>query len=511
MVLAPMADVTDEAFRAIIAKYSRHTRKDGTMGGPDVFWTEFVSADGLCSPGRDVLLRDLKYSPVERPIVAQFFTSTPSHMERVARMAESLGFDGIDINMGCPDKSIEKQGAGAAMMTTPDLAVEIIRAAKQGAGGIPVSVKTRVGWNTVELETWLPKLLSAEPAVITVHARTRKEMSLVPARWEHVARAVEIRNTLGSKTLILGNGDVQNLAEAETRVTETGADGVMIGRGIFGNPWLFSPDTPRESVPLPERLRVMSTNALSTNSSTTRTSSGGSVEGATIDSSLKATGKLTITYDGTTNVGGRTRSGSIILQLAGAGTTKWHTAGAVLTITFNNYKATRLSDNKSITINGSKTITNVNGGSFTTLSIGTGSLVHKMRSSNMMITFDDNTQRTWSVARTRTITRQSNGFTISTVGDTTISGTPNVAAWGTTRLNSTFYSAITSPVIWNTANCLYAPVSGVRVVGGISRALTITYGVDSNGNAATGSSCPYGVKLAWTNASSQSETAVLAY
>ncbi len=257
MVLAPMADVTDEAFRAIIAKYSRHERKDGTMGGPDVFWTEFVSADGLCSPGRDVLLRDLRFSEGERPIVAQFFTSKPEHMKKVARMAKELGFDGIDINMGCPDKSIEKQGAGAAMMTTPDLAVEVLQAAQEGGEGLPVSVKTRVGWNTVELETWLPKLLSAGPAVITVHARTRKELSLVPARWEHVKRAVEIRNGLGSQTLILGNGDVKNLSEAHDRVKETGADGVMIGRGIFGNPWLFHPGMPMETIPLPERLRVM--------------------------------------------------------------------------------------------------------------------------------------------------------------------------------------------------------------------------------------------------------------
>jgi len=257
MVLAPMADVTDEAFRAMIARYSRHKRKDGTMGGPDVFWTEFVSADGLCSPGRDVLLRDLKFSEAERPIVAQFFTSTPLHMEKVAGMAKELGFDGIDINMGCPDRSIEKQGAGAAMMTNPTLALEVIRAAQRGGGGLPVSVKTRVGWNTVELETWLPKLLSADPAVITVHARTRKELSLVPARWEHVTRAVEIRNAAKSSTLILGNGDVENLSQAEARVKETGADGVMIGRGIFGNPWLFHPDTPREAIPLSKRLRVM--------------------------------------------------------------------------------------------------------------------------------------------------------------------------------------------------------------------------------------------------------------
>ena len=158
--------------------------------------------------------------------------------------------------MGCPDKSIEKQGAGAAMMTTPDLAVEVIRAAQKGSGGLPVSVKTRVGWNKVELEDWLPKLLSTKPAAITVHARTRKEMSLVPARWEHVARAVEIRDELKSAALILGNGDVASLLDAEARVKEAGADGVMIGRGIFGNPWFFNPERPRESIPLAERLRA---------------------------------------------------------------------------------------------------------------------------------------------------------------------------------------------------------------------------------------------------------------
>lgn len=231
MVLAPMANVTDAAFRRVIAKY----------GKPDVMWTEFVSADGLFLGNAEILKRDLMFSEEERPIVAQFFTARPDMMERAARLAVELGFDGVDINMGCPDKSVEKQGAGAALMKNPKLAREVIRAAKVGVDGkIPVSVKTRVGFSKVELETWLPEILAENPAVVTVHARTRKEMSKVPARWEHVKRAVEIRNELKSDTLIFGNGDVVDLDDARQKVKETGADGIMLGRAIFGNPFLFA-------------------------------------------------------------------------------------------------------------------------------------------------------------------------------------------------------------------------------------------------------------------------------
>jgi len=233
MALAPMADVTDPAFRRLIAKY----------GKPDVFWTEFVSADGLFLGGYDALIKDLAFTQSERPIVAQFFTSNPDMMRKAASLAKDLGFDGLDINMGCPDKSVEKRGAGANLMKHPELAQEIIRAAKEGAGGLPVSVKTRIGWMNNELETLLPALLEVEPAVITIHARTRNEMSRVPARWEHVERAVEIRNAKGS-TLIFGNGDVSSVADAFQKAKETGCDGVMIGRAIFGNPWLFAKHPP---------------------------------------------------------------------------------------------------------------------------------------------------------------------------------------------------------------------------------------------------------------------------
>jgi nifR3 family TIM-barrel protein len=264
VVLAPMADVTDAAFRRMIAKYSAHTRADGTVGGPDVMWTEFVSADGLVratEEGKKKLMADLIYTEEERPIVAQLFSSTPEHMEAGAKLCAELGFDGIDINMGCPDRSIEKQGCGAAMIKNPPVAREIIRAAKRGieASGkiIPVTVKTRVGYSKDELETWLPELLKEEPAVVTVHARTRKDMSKVPARWERVKRAVEIRNELGSKTLIFGNGDVTSVNDAYEKCAETRADGAMLGRAIFGNPWLFHPTRDLSNIPLVERLRVM--------------------------------------------------------------------------------------------------------------------------------------------------------------------------------------------------------------------------------------------------------------
>ena len=161
-------------------------------------------------------------------------------MEKAAALCASLGFDGVDINMGCPDKTIEKQKAGAAMIKNPELAKKIIEAARRGAPHLPISVKTRLGYNKDEIETWLPHLLSCDLAAVVIHARTRKEMSSVPARWERIKRAVEIRDASGKDTLIIGNGDVEDLESGKLKVEETGCDGVMLGRGIFGNPWLFS-------------------------------------------------------------------------------------------------------------------------------------------------------------------------------------------------------------------------------------------------------------------------------
>ena len=246
-VLAPMADVTDAAFRRMIAKY----------GAPDVFWTEFVSADGLCSPGRKVLLRDLEFSRKERPIVAQLFTAHPDKMCEAAALCQKLGFDGIDINMGCPDKSIEKQGAGAAMIRTPQIARAVIRAAKEGAPKLPISVKTRIGWSKNEIATWIPEILEEGVAALTIHCRTRKELSLVPARWEHIREVTALRDRIAPETLIIGNGDVRDLADAREKAREYGADGVMLGRAIFGNPWLFSGLHGKQIVPsVREKLLV---------------------------------------------------------------------------------------------------------------------------------------------------------------------------------------------------------------------------------------------------------------
>ena len=242
--LAPMADVTDVSFRAMFAKY----------GKPDVFWTEFVSADGLCSPGRESLQIDLLFEEDQRPIVAQLFTSNPENMYEAGMLVKKLGFDGLDINMGCPDRKIEKQGCGCDMIRNPETAIAVIQAAQKT--GLPVSVKTRIGYNQDEIETWVPTLLQTGIAALSMHLRTRKEMSKVPAHWERMKQIVMLRDKFAPDILIVGNGDVVNRADGEQKAQESGCDGIMIGRGIFGNPWLFNKEVSREDVSIQERLRV---------------------------------------------------------------------------------------------------------------------------------------------------------------------------------------------------------------------------------------------------------------
>lgn len=253
-VVAPMADVTDIAFRTMIAKYSKPY-------GPDVMWTEFVSANGLCSPGREVLKRDLEFTDIERPVIAQLFTSTPENMREAAKLCRELGFDGIDINMGCPADAIEKQGAGAAHMKDWRRAQEVIRAAQEGAGDIPVSVKTRLGWNRIEFREWLPKILECNIPTLTVHLRTRKEMSKVDAHWELMEDVVKlVREITGpleeGGTIILGNGDIKSVTEGKEKAKAYGANGVMVGRGIFGTPWFFNEEEFNKGKSVEERLRI---------------------------------------------------------------------------------------------------------------------------------------------------------------------------------------------------------------------------------------------------------------
>ncbi|MBU6490879.1 tRNA-dihydrouridine synthase family protein [Patescibacteria group bacterium] len=251
--MAPMADVTDVAFRALVA----------ARGKPDVFWTEFVSADGLyhtreiakMKDEENPLVRDLGKNAAERPIVAQIFSAKPEMIAYATKLVAELGFDGVDINMGCPDRAIERQGCGAAMLKTPDLAREIIRAAKE-ASDLPVSVKTRVGYNKESLDEWLAALLEEKPAAITLHLRTRKEMSLVPADWSLMKKAVEIRDRVNPGTLLIGNGDVQDLDDARAKAAEYGSDGVMLGRAMFGNPWVFAGKR-SEEIALAEKLDAL--------------------------------------------------------------------------------------------------------------------------------------------------------------------------------------------------------------------------------------------------------------
>lgn len=242
-VQAPMADGTDFVYRSIIAKY----------GKPDVMFTEFVAADGLVHPeAQKKLLWDLKLGEGERPIVAQIFSGKPENIEHAAKLVRELGFDGLDINMGCPDRSVERQGAGANLIKDFNRAAEVIRAAKRGAGGMPVSVKTRIGYNKIITREWVSTLLKEHPAALTLHLRTRDEMSKVPAHWEQIADVKDLTEQYGIP--LIGNGDIFTMEDADQKIRESGVDGVMVGRGLFGNPWFFSR---RSDISITERLDVM--------------------------------------------------------------------------------------------------------------------------------------------------------------------------------------------------------------------------------------------------------------
>jgi nifR3 family TIM-barrel protein len=242
---APMHDVTDTAFRQMIVKHGR----------PDVMLTEFVSVDGLTHQAsrEKMIWRYLRYTEKERPIVAQIWGTNPAKYYEVAQLIADLGFDGIDINMGCPEKSATKHGAGAALIDTPKLAQEIIKATKKGAGDLPVSVKTRLGYKKNIIQDWIKYLLDSAPVAITIHGRKATDLSKVPADWESIGQAVELARD--SKSLILGNGDVLTIKDAEEKVKTYGVDGVMFGRAIFQNHWLFNKDNYKPTVQ--EKLQAM--------------------------------------------------------------------------------------------------------------------------------------------------------------------------------------------------------------------------------------------------------------
>ena len=259
--LSPMDGVTDASFRLVAARYGR----------PDLCMTEFTSVEAICC-GADGFVRDFAYGEYERPILAQIYGRTPDDFYRVAHIVCELGFDGLDINMGCPAKNVANKGCGAGLILNPELAVTIIRAARRGledwAAGqrledvgltpdvlervrhmnrgrvqpltrrpIPLSVKTRVGYDKVEVDEWIPVLLAERPVAISLHGRTLKQMYRGLADWDAIHRAVELARDL--PTLILGNGDLKSMSDAVERIRQTGVDGVLLGRGAMGNPWVF--------------------------------------------------------------------------------------------------------------------------------------------------------------------------------------------------------------------------------------------------------------------------------
>lgn len=246
-VMAPMEDVTDTAFRQVLVK----------AGPPDLFYTEFTNVEGLCSKGRTQVAHRLLHTDAEQPLIAQIWGSQPQHFYTVAQELAAAGFAGIDINMGCPDRSVVRRGQCSGLINNPTLAAEIIAATKQGAGPLPVSVKTRCGLSDWRTEEWLGFLLQQQPDALIVHGRIAKEMSHFPARWEEIAKAVPLRDQLSPHTILIGNGDVASYQDGLDKVQQTGIDGVMVGRGIFKNPWLFNPQINPDSVDLNTRVELL--------------------------------------------------------------------------------------------------------------------------------------------------------------------------------------------------------------------------------------------------------------
>ena len=262
--LSPMDGVTDASFRFITARHGR----------PDVTFTEFVNVEAaLFAP--HTLIKDMTYSEIERPVIGQIYGHEPEMFYKAAHIVCELGFDGLDLNMGCPAKKIAAKGSGAALILNPELARFIIRASAQGIRDwsegqtlsdlkvapeliekigasnrlrigleapplrtlIPISVKTRLGYDRVVVEEWIRTILEERPAAISLHGRTLKQMYTGKADWDAIARAVAAAKNSG--TLLLGNGDLKSMEDVYRRVRETGVDGVLLGRAAVGNPWIF--------------------------------------------------------------------------------------------------------------------------------------------------------------------------------------------------------------------------------------------------------------------------------
>jgi tRNA-dihydrouridine synthase len=296
--LAPMDGVTDAAYRYLFNKYSK----------PHVTLTEFTNVEGLARGATSMLIA-FKYDEIERPIVGQIYGVEPESFYKVSMILCFLGFDGIDVNMGCPANKVARRGSGAGLIKLPDLAKRIVRQCQQAAqdwangkqldeiglppkvvreamkmkgmsvelapdGSIirtdeirayearprtvlPVSVKTRIGVDSIVAEDWMKHLLEVEPANISLHGRTLKQMYMGEANWEVIAKAAAVVHSSGLPTTILGNGDIKSMADALDRIARYGVDGVLVGRATFGNPWFFKgTEVGATDIPLEERVKI---------------------------------------------------------------------------------------------------------------------------------------------------------------------------------------------------------------------------------------------------------------
>lgn len=242
IALAPMEDVTDTVFREVVLSVS-------SPDALNVVFTEFTSTDGLCHEiGRPKVIERLLVNASEMQLlktrntklVAQIWGSDPEKFRQSAKLISEMQlFDGIDINMGCPVKKVVKNRSCANLINYPELAKEIIYATMESTP-LPVSVKTRIGFSRINTEEWIAHLLETAPTAITVHGRTRKMMSNGPALWDEIGKAVTLRNQTGSSSVMIGNGDVCSYSEALDRIEQYGVDGVMVGTGVFKNPWMFN-------------------------------------------------------------------------------------------------------------------------------------------------------------------------------------------------------------------------------------------------------------------------------
>lgn len=245
-----MDDVTDTVFRQMVA---------GTAP-PDLFFTEFVNVDALQSKGRAAALKRLRFTQQEKPLIAQIWGKDPEHFYKTAQELVGMGFDGVDLNFGCPDKSVVRNNTCSAFILPQNRAgaLEIIQAVREGLNNsLPLSVKTRLGFNEVDL-SWHELLLKQKLNMLSIHGRTKKQMSNVPADWGLIGEVRKLRDQLFPATLIVGNGDVLNRQQGEALATQYGLDGIMIGRGIFHDPFVFAANSPWDRYTRSQRLELYS-------------------------------------------------------------------------------------------------------------------------------------------------------------------------------------------------------------------------------------------------------------